>query len=179
MADRGLEELAEAMLEPGLEDVHLVVPRLRAAQRAEAVPMPPAPAGSTSCRPCRPTSCRWVAAADVGVMPNQPRTLNERLSTPNKLFESLAVGLPGRLERLPGAPSDRASTIRTGRSARSATRPTPRSIARGDPLDPRPRCAAARADLRARCLRAAHERWNWETESAKLVDLYRELGPTA
>ena len=31
------------------------------------------------------------------------------------------------------------------------------------------------ADLRARCLRAAHERWNWENESAKLLALYRDL----
>jgi hypothetical protein len=35
----------------------------------------------------------WVASADVGVMPNQPTTANERLSTPNKLFESLAAGI--------------------------------------------------------------------------------------
>jgi glycosyltransferase involved in cell wall biosynthesis len=33
----------------------------------------------------------------------------------------------------------------------------------------------AMADLRARCRRAAKERWNWETESARLVELYREL----
>jgi hypothetical protein len=35
--------------------------------------------------------------------------------------------------------------------------------------------AAAREDLRRRCLKAAHERWNWETESARLVELYEEL----
>ena len=54
-----------------------------------------------------------------------------------------------------------------------------------DPADPQAIAAAirsildldddARADLRRRCLRAAHERWNWETESAKLVDLYASL----
>jgi glycosyltransferase involved in cell wall biosynthesis len=31
------------------------------------------------------------------------------------------------------------------------------------------------AALRARCLQAAHERWNWEGESSRLVDLYAEL----
>jgi hypothetical protein len=31
------------------------------------------------------------------------------------------------------------------------------------------------ADLRARCQRAAHERYNWETESARLLDVYDGL----
>ena len=31
------------------------------------------------------------------------------------------------------------------------------------------------AALRLRCLKAAHERWNWETEGAKLVALYEDL----
>ena len=35
---------------------------------------------------------------------------------------------------------------------------------------------AGEADaIRARCLRAAHERWNWETESGRLIALYEEL----
>jgi glycosyltransferase involved in cell wall biosynthesis len=34
---------------------------------------------------------------------------------------------------------------------------------------------ADRAALRARCAEAARERWNWETESARLVALYRSL----
>jgi hypothetical protein len=32
-----------------------------------------------------------------------------------------------------------------------------------------------RASLRERCLGAARDRWNWETESARLVDLYADL----
>jgi glycosyltransferase involved in cell wall biosynthesis len=35
--------------------------------------------------------------------------------------------------------------------------------------------ADERVALRARCLQAAHERWNWETESSRLVDLYKEI----
>jgi hypothetical protein len=41
-------------------------------------------------------------------------------------------------------------------------------------LDP-----TARADLRRRCLAAAHARWNWETESVKLLELYRSLDADA
>jgi hypothetical protein len=34
---------------------------------------------------------------------------------------------------------------------------------------------AEREAMRVRCLEAAHARWNWETESAKLVGLYADL----
>ena len=58
-----------------------------------------------------------------------------------------------------------------------------------DPTDPAAIAAAIRslldlspedrAELRARCRRAAQERWNWETEVAGLVELYRDLGREA
>jgi glycosyltransferase involved in cell wall biosynthesis len=119
----------------------------------------------------------WVAGADVDVMAILPADLNSRLSTPNKLFESLAAGTP----------------------VVSSDLPVRRAILLGDPLGPlgalcNPASTASiaaairsildleapsRAELRARILRAAHVRWNWETESTKLLDLYRELGPTA
>jgi glycosyltransferase involved in cell wall biosynthesis len=34
---------------------------------------------------------------------------------------------------------------------------------------------ADRQGLAERCRRAAHDRWNWETESARLVGLYDDL----
>src|SRR5207244_179175 len=36
----------------------------------------------------------WAATADVGVLPIRRSTQNHWLSTPNKLFEALAVGVP-------------------------------------------------------------------------------------
>jgi glycosyltransferase involved in cell wall biosynthesis len=174
--DRGLLELADAMLEPGFEAAHLIflgfgplegalkarAQEARAEARLHVLPAVP---------PDRLSE--WVAAADIGAMPNQPRTANERLSTPNKLFESLAVGLPVVSSDFPerrtivmddpdgplGAVCDPTDT----RSIAAAIR----SILDLGPVE--------RADLRARCLRAAHERWNWETESAKLVALYLSL----
>ena len=174
--DRGLLELADAMLEPGLEAAHLVLlgfgpleddlrSRAREARCGGRVHV---------LSPVRPDQLpEWVAAADVGAMPNQPRTANERLSTPNKLFESLAVGLPVVSSDFPerrsivvddpdgplGALCDPTDVGSIAAAIRSIL-----------DLDP-----AARADLRARCLRAAHDRWNWETESAKLVELYASL----
>ena len=54
-----------------------------------------------------------------------------------------------------------------------------------DPADPEAVASALRsllglspADcqaLQARCLAAAHNRWNWDTESARLLALYGEL----
>ncbi len=115
----------------------------------------------------------WVASADVGVMPNQPVTANERLSTPNKLFESMAVGLPVVSSDFPerrriilddpdgplGAVCDPSSPTAIAAAIRSIV---------DLPVAERPA-------LRSRILRAAHERWNWETESARLVALYEEL----
>ncbi|MGZ8437623.1 MAG: glycosyltransferase [Candidatus Limnocylindrales bacterium] len=178
--DRGLLELADAMLEPGLEDAHLVLlgfGPLEADLLARS--REPRADGRLHVLPAVPPDQLpdWVAAADVGAMPNQPRTANERLSTPNKLFESLAVGLPVVSSDFP----ERRSIVVDDPDGPLGALCDPtdiRSIATAIrsilDLDP-----AARADLRARCLRAAHDRWNWETESAKLVALYASLGDEA
>jgi glycosyltransferase involved in cell wall biosynthesis len=119
----------------------------------------------------------WVSGADVDVMAIQPADRNKVLSTPNKLFESLAGGVPVVASDFPAM----------------------RQIVAGDPdgplgmlCDPASPAAIAsairallertpdeRADQRRRCLKAAHERWNWETEGARLVSLYLELDSPA
>ncbi len=173
---RGLEELAESLLVPGMEAVHAVYlgygsqeAALRAMARdpryggrlhvLEAVAPDVLPA--------------WVASADVGVMAIQASTLNHRLSSPNKLFESIATGLPVvvsdfvEMRRIVlddpdgplGAVCDPADPVSVAAAIRSI-------------LDLPPEDREA---LRARCLRAAHERWNWETESSRLVALYDSL----
>lgn len=175
-AHRGLEELAAAVLVPGLEHVHAVylgygsqramldglAADSRYAGRLHVLAaVPPAELGP------------WVASADVGVMAIQPSTLNHRMSTPNKLFESLAAGLPVVVSDFPEM----------------------REIVLGNPLGPlgevcRPddpadvarairaivdRSFEERENLRARCLAAAHERWNWAAEVAGLLALYTEI----
>lgn len=175
-ANRGLEELAAALLEPGLDRVHAVYlgygSQRRMLDELAADPrfggrlhvldaVPPAELGP------------WVASADVGVMAIQPSTLNHRLSTPNKLFESLAAGLP----------------------VVASDFPEMRKIVIDDPLGPlgavcRPddpadiagairsildRPLAERGALRARCLAAAHARWNWQAEVHGLLRLYDDL----
>ncbi len=173
---RGLEQLAAALLEPGMDRVHAAYlgfgslrGRLEAMARDDRYggrlhvldPVPPVEVVG------------WVSGADVDVMALQPSTLNHVLSTPNKLFESLAAGVPVVASDFPGL--------------RSIVLDDPDGPLGEvcDPADPAAIAAAIRrivelpaaaaADLRRRCLTAAHERWNWETESARLIALYASL----
>ena len=175
-ADRGLETSYEAIVEPGLERAHLVLLGFgQGRDRLRHLAAQPRFGGRIHLLdPVSPAELLpWVASADVGVMPNQPRTLNERLSTPNKLFESIAAGLPVVSSDFP----ERRRII--------IDDPLGPLGAVCDPTDPRALAvairslidldSAARQDLRRRCAAAAHERWNWETEARKLLDAYRRI----
>ena len=179
MADRGLQELVAAMRRPGLERAHLVLlgsgalePELR------RLAAEPESAGRVHVLPPVPPEelLPWVASADVGVMPNQPRTLNERLSTPNKLFECLAAGTPVGSSDFPerrrivlldpdgplGAVCDPTDPDALAEAIRSI-------------LDLPPR---ERAALRARVLRAAHARYTWEPQLDRALAVCARLGGT-
>jgi glycosyltransferase involved in cell wall biosynthesis len=170
---RGIELLAEAMAEPGLEDAHLVLMGMgdrreayvgladdpRWGGRIHVLP----PVGPSELMP-------WVASADVGAIPNPGGTLNDRFSAPNKLFECLAAGTPVVAADFPtlhrivmddphGPLGTVCDTSRAGEIAVGL-----RAIVGLDP--------DARAALRARCVRAATERWNWQAESVALIELY-------
>ena len=175
-AHRGLEELAEAMLEPGMEAVHTVYLGYGSLEHTlrELAADPRYQGRLHVLKAVSPDELPgWVTTADVGVMAIQASTLNHRLSSPNKLFESIATGLPVvvsdfvEMRRIVlddpdgplGAVCDPADPASIAAAIRSI-------------LDLGP---AGRADLRRRCLRAAHDRWNWQTESAKLVGLFDSL----
>ena len=179
LRDRGLPELIAAITTPGLEFAHLVLmgsgpmaAELRGRADAAAVTgrvhvIPPVPPADLA---------EWVASADVGAMPNQPRTANERISTPNKLYECLAAGIPVVSSDFPerrriivedpdgplGALCDPTDPDSIGGALRAILE-----------LDPE-----ASAALRARCLEAARQRWNWETQSANLLGMYAEIAPS-
>ncbi|HEU0235686.1 MAG TPA: glycosyltransferase [Candidatus Limnocylindrales bacterium] len=174
MAGRGLEETAAALREPGLEAAHLVFLGYRVSV-VDRLVADPSTAGRVHFLPAvRPQDVvEWVAGADADVMAIQPTDLNSRLSSPNKLFESIAAGVPVVSSDLP---------VRRRILVDDPDGPLGELC---DPTDPASIAAAIRrvldaspperADRRARILRAAHERWNWETEGAKLVALYDEL----
>jgi glycosyltransferase involved in cell wall biosynthesis len=177
-ANRGLEETAEALARPELAHAHLVF--LGYGRRViEPILTDPRLAGRVHVHDAVPPAelLDWVAGADVDVMAIPAVDRNSLLSSPNKLFESLAAGVP----------------------IVTSDFPVRRRIVLADPLGPlgaacdpgHPASIAAaivsiidapvdeRRALRARCLAAAHERWNWEHEGAKLVALYADLAVAA
>ena len=176
---RGIEELAEAMLRPGLEDAHLALLGLGDLRPVlEAFAVDPRFGGRVHVLDAVPPHelLAWVEEADVDVMALQPSTLNHYLCTPNKLWESLAAGVPVVVSDFPvmrrivlddpDGPLGRTCDPRDPGSIAEAIR----EVIELEPDE--------RARLRTRCLRAAHERWNWEAESSRLVGLYTELAAT-
>ena len=176
MSNRGLPELVTAFGDKRLNDAHLVlmgygdldqrlqatIDRSRGRERIHVLPaVPPA------------ELLDWVGSADVGAMPNQPRTLNERLSTPNKLFECRAAGTPvvssdfPERRRIivddPGGPLG---------AVCDPTDPAAITTAIASILD---LPATAAADLRARCARAARDRYSWEPQFDRLLGAYGSL----
>ena len=112
----------------------------------------------------------WVAAADVVAMPIQPTTLNHRLTTPNKLFEAMAAGVPVVASDLPGM----APIVRETRCGLVVDPTDPAAIAAAcrEILDAPPDEAAA---WRRRALAAAHETYNWENQADRLFAEYSRL----
>ena len=173
---RGIERLMEAMLQPGLEQAHLVLLGMGADHERYLLmagdprwlgrvhlldPVPPA------------DLLPWVSSADVGAMPNPGGTLNDKYSSPNKLFECLAAGIPvvasdvATIRRIiAGDPANPLGVVCDPSRAESIAAAL-RSILELDG----PRSEA----MRARCLAAARDRWNWEVESAGLTRLYADL----
>jgi glycosyltransferase involved in cell wall biosynthesis len=173
---RGVAQLAEAMLEPGLESAHLAFMGFGPSRgEAEAFAADPRFGGRVHVLdPVPPLDVvGWVASVDVAAMPIQAHSQSYYLSTPNKMFEAFAAGVPVVASDFPGM---------RGIVLEDPSQPLGEVC---DPADPASIAAAIRrildlpaeerADLRRRCRRAAMERWNWETESARLVGLYERL----
>ena len=170
--ERGLEEAAAAVLQ--LDDAALVMlgfgpwaDELRRRDRD------PAYAGRHyTLPPVHPDEVpAWTASADVSIIAVPANSLNQRLSTPNKFWESLTAGTPvvvGRdLEVM------RAIVEEHGLGAVA------------DPSDPDDLARALRELLdhgpgeieatRARCLAITRDRFNWETAVQPYLALVASL----
>ncbi len=169
---RGIERLFDAIaLVPG---AHLVVmgfgPRFEA-YRAAAAALPHADRVHVIPGVAPADVVEWVASADVAAMPIEGNTLNHRLTTPNKLFEALAAGVPVVASDLPGMaaivretgagllcdPADPADVARAIRGILGATE-------------------QERAGFRTRALVAARGTYNWERQAATYLGVMRSLG---
>ena len=142
------QALARKSLDPAFEGRHVVLP------------------------PVHPDDVRaWAASADVSIIAVPANSLNQRLSTPNKFWESLAAGTPvviGKdLEVMRGI------VERDGLGAVA------------DPADPEDLARALRAVLeqpepgyaamRERCLAVSRDTYNWETAVVPYLDLVERL----
>ncbi len=170
--DRGIEQLIDALpsFPPDTALVLMGYGSLHADLEARAAG--PELAGRLFVLPAVPPAdlLDWVAAADVAAMPIQPTTLNHRLTTPNKLFEAMAAGVPVVASDLPGM----AGIVReTGCGILC------------DPTDPAAIGAAIRAILdapeaervayRERAIAAAHGSYSWEAQVEILLAEYGGL----
>ena len=169
--ERGIEQLIAAMPEiPGADLVLMGYGVLGAALPALIAASPAA--DRIHLLPAVPPDelHDWVAAADVVAMPIQPSTLNHRLTTPNKLFEAMASGVPVVASDLPGM-----ATIVTETGCGVLCDPTdPASIAAAiRSIVEAP--AADREAMAERARRAADDTYNWEAQLDVLLAEYGRL----
>ena len=172
--ERGLEEAAEAIL--GLDDAVLVMlgfgpwaDQLRARDRE------PRFAGRHFTLPAvHPDDVpAWTASADVSIIAVPANSLNQRLSTPNKFWESLTAGTPVVLGR---DLEVMRAIVERDRVGAIADPSDPADLARGlrEVLDQPP---AELAAMRERALAATRERYNWETAVVDYLALTGRLVP--
>jgi glycosyltransferase involved in cell wall biosynthesis len=169
--DRGIEQLIEAIPTlPGAVLVLLGYGPLQAQLDARAAE--PGLAGRLHVLPAVPPSelLDWVASADIVAMPIQPTTLNHRLTTPNKLFEAMAAGVPVIASDLPGM----AGIVRaTGCGV--LVDPTDSGAIAAAARDLLELPPAARDAIGRRGLEAHLAEYNWETQAAILLAEYGRL----
>ncbi len=112
----------------------------------------------------------WTAGADVAFVGAPPRTQNQRLTLPNKLFQSLMAGVPVVV----GEGTEHCRLTIAEGVGRCCDVDSAHSIATAiaELLQPP---AAEREALKAHCRTVALERYTWETARGGLVDLYRRL----
>jgi glycosyltransferase involved in cell wall biosynthesis len=113
----------------------------------------------------------WTASADVSIIAVPANSLNQRLSTPNKFWESLTAGTPVVVGRDLEVMRRIVEEDRLGAIADPAD---PADLARGltEILD---QPADDLAAMRQRALDATRERYNWETAVLDYLTLTERL----
>lgn len=171
MTERGIEQGMDAILR--VPDAHLVVmgygnKRATYAEMAARAPY----RGRVSLVDAVPPEelLAWTASADIMLMAIQPTTLNHRYTTPQKLWEAIATGVPVVASDLPGM----AEVVREVGCGVLCDPTDPAAIAAaiGELLAPGP---AARAAMRDRALAAARARYNWQVQAEALLASYDRL----
>ena len=171
--DRGVEELVAAATEPRLMELGAAVVFMGYGRLetfiADAVAAHP---GRVYLLPAvRPDDLMsWTASADVGFVGQPPRTLNQKMNLPNKLFESIMAGVP--------------VVVSEGNEQCRLTREEGIGVCVDidDPAAIAAACARLlaapideRTALRSHCRAVALEKYTWDHTAVGLVELYRKL----
>ena len=171
ITERGIEQSMDAILEiPDAVLVLLGYGSQREALIARAA-VPPFKDRVFVLPPVHPSELlAWTASSDVMVMAIQPTSLNHRYTTPQKLFEALAAGVPVVASDLPGM----ADIVRATDAGVLCDPISPASIAAGirHVLEQEPADLAA---MRDRARRAAHDTYHWDRQVTTLFEVYRRL----
>jgi glycosyltransferase involved in cell wall biosynthesis len=171
MSDRGIEESMAAILEVDGAVLALLGFGPWAQRLRDEVSVPPYVGRVRVLPPVTPGDLLdWTASADVMVMAIQPTSTNHRFTTPQKLFESIAAGVPVVASDLPGM----AGVVRDSGVGVLCDPTDPSAIADAirEVLSASPAEAAAR---RERILAVARERYTWDRQAEVLLRVYRSL----
>jgi glycosyltransferase involved in cell wall biosynthesis len=172
--ERGLDEAAEAVLR--LDDAALVMLGFGPwADQLRARDAEPRFAGRHfTLPPVHPDQVPdWTTSADATVIAVPANSLNQRLSTPNKFWESLTAGTPIVLGRDLEVMREILERHDLGRTADPADAGS-LAEALAAVLDQGPDELAA---MRQRCLAIARETYNWENAVVPYLDLVAGLLP--
>jgi glycosyltransferase involved in cell wall biosynthesis len=122
--------------------------------------------------PVHPDAVRsWAASADVSIIAVPANSLNQRLSTPNKFWESLAAGTPVVIGRDLVVMRQIVEADQLGAVADPAD-PDDLAKALREIIEQPPEAYAA---MRERCLRVTRDRYNWETAIVPYLDMVARL----
>jgi glycosyltransferase involved in cell wall biosynthesis len=172
--ERGLEEAAEAVLR--VDDAALVMLGFGPwAEKLRERDRDPRYAGRHATLPAvTPDDVpAWTASADVSIVAVPANSLNQRLSTPNKFWESLTAGTPVVVGRDLEVMRAIVEEERIGAVADPAD---PDDLARGlRTLLDAP--AGERAAMRQRCLAVTRDRYSWEVAVVPYLALVDRLVP--
>jgi glycosyltransferase involved in cell wall biosynthesis len=171
--DRGVEELVAAATQPRLMELGAAVVFMGYGRLetfiAEAVARHP---GRIYLLPAvRPDDLMpWTASADISFVGQPPRTLNQKMNLPNKLFESIMAGVP--------------VVVSEGNEQCRLTRAEGIGVCVDidDPAAIASACAELlsaphdeRRSLRTHCREIALDRYTWDHTAVGLIELYRKL----
>ena len=171
--DRGIEELVAALDTPTLAGTDVAAVFIGYGRLRGMAPRASSATPEQDRRPRRdpPNELQeFTVDADVGFVGQPPRTLNQRLNLANKLFEYLQAAVPVVVAE--GTAHCR--LVRQLEVGRCVDVDQPEAIARAIVAF----IAAAPEDkerLRLHVRAVAMERYTWEAQGAKVVELYRRI----